>query len=215
MRKFWTVLYLLFIALQLPFYWKVGEPVHRWEQLQTEGEQIVEDGQLPERFGRARAVFEEQLRLCEEQDWKDARLGMSYYNIGAMYWGELYYDKAKVFFTEAHRNFELNNGPESYYVAAVRARLGELDMLQGRIQPAEEHLKAAVQGIHQFMGPSDSLYLRSRSKLGLLYFFNGRYQEAREQLYPIAKQVDSDEDVGDNVFKSQVRSAIKNLRFMR
>lgn len=215
MKRFWTALYLLFIVCQLPIYWRTGQPVYRWEELQNRGEALVEESEQPERFARAREIFEEQLRICQEHHWKDARLGMSYYNIGAMYWADLYYDKARVYFVEALRNFEVNNGPKSYYVAAVRARLGELEMLQGRSPQAEEHLTAAVSGIYQFMGPSDSLYLRSRAKLGLLYFFNGRYQEAREQLYPIAQQVDSSDDVGDQVFKSQVRSAVKNLRFMQ
>ncbi len=213
--RFWMTLYLLFIVLQLPAYYRLGYASHRWESLQKKGEDIVEESQDPGRFERAREVFYEQLDLCEQQDWHDARLGMTYYNIGAMFWAERNYDRARGLFVEAQRNFEVNNGPQSYYTSAVRARLGDLDMMQGHRESAEEHLKQAISGIGQFMGPDDSLYLRSRAKLGILYFFHGRYQEAREQLYPIADEVNSDENVGDNVFKNQVASAVKNLRLLK
>ena len=213
--RFWMSLYILFIVLQLPGYWTLGEPTYRWERLQKKGERLVEESTDPDRFKRAREIFEEQLKLCEEQDWKDARLGMSYYNIGAMYWADRHYDRARALLQEAWENFEVNNGPKSYFVAAVRARLGDLDMMQGRRESAEEHLKEAIRGIREFMGPKDSLYLRSRAKLGVLYFFHGRYQEAREQLYPIAFQVRDDEEVGDKVFRNQVRNAVKTLRLLK
>ncbi len=212
-RRFLVITYLIFLGLQLPFYAWVGFYPFQYDALLDQGEDLLKENDDPARFEQARELFKQALAVCVDGDLDDARMGMCYYNIGAMHWAQGQLSEAQTHFWKALEIFRQTNGPDSYYCGVVRARLGEIDMQLLRYVDAHQKFSRSLPAISQYLGPKDGLYLRIRAKSGLLAYYRGDFEEARrilEQTLPLLRR---DEKAADERLIAHFDAVYQQLKF--
>lgn len=200
---------LLLIGLNLVYLGWIGWYPAWWDFYFTRADNtLARTGRLND----AERDYLQALHYGELMVPSDGRLARTYHDLGMIYWGQMRFDKSRRAFERALRLFERYDGPQSYFVGVVRARMGEIALQQGDMLGAERELRQASDILLRCVGAQDSMSVRSRASLGLALFYLGRRSEARPYLMAVAKLVAGNYKVGDLVYQNQVKNAVEQVR---
>ncbi len=170
--------YLLFLLLQLPFFYSEGQGHLGFEWAATRAEDLLTSPASPERkvaIEKALGEIEQHLGNVEDRDSRPARLELA----RALWaWAEGRAKDAEIHFLKTIQIYARTHGPDSFHANAVRLRYAEFVMLNSRYGEGVPLFEGSLGPVIDFVGPEHKFVVRMRFRLVGALTFLGRRGEA-------------------------------------
>lgn len=187
-----VLVYLLFLLVQLPFFWSEGQGQIGFEWAATRAEDLLTSPASEERKVAIEAeleAIERTLVGVEPRDSRPARLELAR---GLWAWAEGRSADAEVHFQKTIQIYAQTHGPDSFHANAVRLRYAEFMMTSGRYGESIPLYEASLGPVIDFVGPEHPFVIRMQFRLVAALTFLGRTGEAatiaREHLDDLSKK---------------------------
>ena len=197
---------------QLAYYGAVGYRTGMWDYYFTRAEydraaSKADKASLPVAIDH----LEKALRYARELPDPDGRLARTYHDLGTMWWAKGMFLPARHNLLRSRRIYVRTDGPRSYFVGIIDARLGEMDLDELRLADAETRLTSANGILLRVVGSYDSLCLRNLANLARLRDIQGRYLEALSITRQILPEVAQNGRVGDSIYRQKITMLSQRL----
>ena len=200
MRDYLVFVYLLVIVIQLPFYYQSGKDPLLFDSDLGVAERHLQTSLTVEadRQEVERLLEASQHNLVTSHD-ATSRLGRVEMNRAVLAWKRGKPDLAQKHMLRSQEIFRKKHGPDSFHVAALDLRIGELLLLRNRFKEALIHFRRGWQPVADYMGARSPFAVRMKFRQVTCLISLGQLDEAARlckegaaDLVRVAHKQDSD-----------------------
>ena len=179
MRDYLVFVYLLVILIQVPFYYQSGRDPILFDSKSGEAEKKLQDPVLLEAdLEQVQDLLDSSQEILSASEDETSRLGRVEMNRAVLAWKRGKPQQAHELMVRSQEIFREKHGPDSFHVAALDLRIGELLLRSNRFQEALVHFRRGWQTVADYLGERSPFAVRMRFRQVTCLVSLGQLDEA-------------------------------------
>ena len=179
MRDYLVFVYLLVILIQLPFYYQSGRAPILFDSESGVAEKLLQGPVLVEpELKKVEGMLDNSQQILTTSEDETSRLGRVEMNRAVLAWKRGKPGVAQEHMVRSQEIFREKHGLDSFHVAALDLRIGELLLLRNRFKEALVHFRRGWQPVADYMGSRSPFAVRMRFRQVTCLISLGQLDEA-------------------------------------